>query len=135
MERNLRTIFLLICLVTFALPALGHHSLSAEFDVDHSVKLTGMVTRVEWGNPHALLFVDVKSLPNGKVLTWALQLPSPNTFSRLGWTREPFRPGIVVIVSGHPAKDGSQKGLVQQVTSSDGRTLFASVTDPVVRTR
>src|SRR5688572_11718998 len=137
MQVNFRIALLMICFAGGAHPTLAHHSLMVEFDLDHSVKLTGTLTKVEWGNPHALLFVDVRNLQNGKILNWALQLPSPTTLARLGWPREPFQPGIAVIVNGFPARDGSQKGSVQHVLASDGRTLFAAISDqnkdPAVR--
>jgi hypothetical protein len=123
-----RITLLVVILTGCAVSMLGHHSVSAEFDVAHPVKLTGLVTRVAWGNPHALVFVDVRNEQTGGVLSWVLQLPSPNIMAKLGWPREPFKSGILVTVNGYRAKDGSRKGTVHDVTSS-GRTLFTAETE------
>ena len=86
--------------------------------------LSGVITRVEWGNPHTWLFVDVEDSASHRRTSWALQLPSPNLFERLGWNRAPFQSGITVRVDGYPAKDGSRKVCVLDLTSSDGKKLY-----------
>ena len=111
-------------------PVTAHHSLSSEFDFNAPLTLTGMVTKVDWGNPHALLYLDIKTAPAGRVALWTFQLPSPSTFARLGWKREQLQSGVVVIVDAYAAKDGSRKGSVQQVKTRDGRTLFTAISDP-----
>src|SRR5262245_13656978 len=119
-QRMLRIVLVMICIASCSLPMLAHHSLAAEFDLHRSLKVTGIVTKVDWANPHALFFVDSRSAANGKIVNWVLQLPNPTMVARLGWPRDPFKAGIVVTVTGHPAKDGSNKVTVQDVTSSDG---------------
>jgi hypothetical protein len=117
---------LLIAGVTVGPASLfGHHSLSAEFDFEKHIRLTGTVTRVEWGNPHVWFYIDVKE-QSGKVRTWAVQLPSPNILAKRGWSRGPFAAGTRVNASGYAAKDGSNRANAREVTSSDGRTLFAA---------
>jgi hypothetical protein len=111
-------------LAVFAVPVAAHHSVSAEFDLHKQTKITGTLRRVEWGNPHTLIFIDVKDLSGGKTTSWALELPSRNVLERMGWSRDPFKAGIVVTVDGYPAKDGSPKEHPLDVISSDGRVLY-----------
>ena len=82
----------LVCLVALALlvsatTSVSHHSFPAEFDSTKPVKFTGKLTKIEWTNPHAWLYVDVEDAQTGTVTKWAIELGSPNGLSRLGWTR------------------------------------------------
>src|SRR5271166_6670514 len=86
---------------------LAHHSFAAEYDVKKPVTLKGTVSRVEWTNPHARFYIDVKD-ESGAVTTWNLELASPNVLVRNGWTRHTLNVGDQVIVEGSQAKDGSQ---------------------------
>ena len=74
---------------------LAHHSFSAEFDAKQTIKLTGTVTKIEWANPHAWLYVDVKD-ESVKVTSWGLELGAPNALMRLGWSRTSLKAGDVV---------------------------------------
>jgi hypothetical protein len=96
-------------LLQFAALALAHHSFTAEFDVWNVITLTGTVTKIEWTNPHAHFFMDVGG-DRGKVLHWDLELGSPNTLLRDGWTRNSLKVGDVVTVRGYRAKDGANYG-------------------------
>jgi len=82
----------------------AHHSFAAEFDAAKSVTFTGAVTKLEWMNPHAYLYVDVKDERTGVVTNWAVELGSPNSLTRLGWRREMVKVGDVVTVEGSAAK-------------------------------
>ena len=105
-------------------PALAHHSFAAEYDSAKSVSLTGTVTKVEWMNPHARFYIDVKD-ESGKVTNFELELGSPNGLMRRGWTRNSMKPGDVVTVQGSMAKDGSNLANARTVKLADGRNLFA----------
>ena len=121
---SFRILLVLTTVLAYPLSLRAHHSLSAEFDLEKHMTVTGVVSGVEWMNPHVWIFMNVKDSASGKITRWAVQLPSPNMIYRFGWSREPFRPGLVVTVSAFPAKDGSRKGSAQQILSS-GQKLFA----------
>src|SRR5665213_295352 len=89
-----------------AMPALAHHSFAAEYDAKKPIDLTGTVTKVEWMNPHARFYMDVKDNA-GKVTNWEFELGSPNGLMRQGWTRHSLKEGDVINVQGSLAKDGS----------------------------
>lgn len=103
---------------------LAHHSFAAEFDPQQPITLTGVVTKVEWLNPHTHFYVDVKD-QNGKVVNWDLETGSPNGLSREGWTRNSLKAGDTVTVQAFRAKDGSNLASARSVTLADGRKVFA----------
>lgn len=104
--------------------AFAHHSFQAEYDAKKPVNLSGTVTKVEWTNPHARFYVDVKDT-NGKVTSWNFELASPNVLRRLGWSRDFLKPGDAVTVLGSRAKDDSNWANARSVTLSDGRKMEA----------
>jgi Family of unknown function (DUF6152) len=104
-------------------PAFGHHSFAAEYDSTKPVSLTGTVTKVEWMNPHARFYVDVKD--GDKVTNWEFELGSPNGLMRQGWTRNSLKQGDEISVDGYLAKDGSKLANARQVKLADGRKVFA----------
>jgi len=111
---------LLLCTV----PMLAHHSFAAEYDSAKPITLTGTVTKVEWMNPHARFYIDVKD-EKGEMNNWELELGSPNGLMRQGWTRNSLKKGDQVTISGSLAKDGSKLANARTVKLADGRQVFA----------
>jgi hypothetical protein len=104
--------------------ALAHHSFAAEFDGDSKIKLHGVVTKVEWTNPHTYFYMEVDN--NGEYEEWALEMGSPNGLMRRGWTRNTLEIGTEVYVTGSRARDGSFKGNAQAVVLAENcQRLFA----------
>src|SRR5690348_11129120 len=105
-----------------ALPVYAHHSGAAEFDSNKKINLTGVVTKLEWTNPHAHFYMDVKDA-SGNVAHWNLELASPNVLIRNGWSRNSIKAGDQVTVTGAQAKDSSTVGTAAVITFPDGRKL------------
>jgi Family of unknown function (DUF6152) len=107
-------------------PLPAHHSFSAEYDSKKSVVLKGIVTKVEWMNPHVYFYLDVKD-DSGDINNWALEMGPPNGLERSGWTRNTMKVGDEVIVEGTLAKDGAKQANARSVTmASTGKKLGAA---------
>ena len=105
--------------------ALSHHAFSAEFDANKTIKLTGVVTKLEWQNPHTWFYIDVKD-DTGKISNWGLEMGSPNLLIRSGWNRNSMKIGDVVSVEGFRAKNGNDIGNARVVIlTNTGQKLFA----------
>jgi len=110
--------------LTAALPLAAHHSFAAEFDGAKQLNMTGTVTRIDWVNPHAWIYLDVKDA-SGNVANWGIETGPPNILYRMGWRRDSLKPGDTIVVSGFAAKDGSHTCAAREVQLPDGRKVFA----------
>jgi hypothetical protein len=108
-----------------SVPVFGHHSFAAEYDRNKEFEVKGTVTRVEWMNPHAYFYVNVKDASTGKVVNWAFELGNLSTLMRQGWRKTSLKPGDVVTVQAYRAKDGSNLGNGRSVVLADGHKVFA----------
>ena len=104
--------------------ASAHHSFAAQYDANKPVTLTGKVTKVEWTNPHARFYMDVKG-GDGKVVNWNLELASPNYLKRAGWSSTSLKEGDEVVVEGSLARSGANMANAASVTFADGTRVFA----------
>jgi len=111
-------------LVVASAPAIAHHSFAAEYDASKPITLKGAVTKIEWTNPHARFYMDVKD-DKGTVTNWNLELASPNVLTRQGWTRKSLEVGDQITVEGSLAKDGSKMANARVVTLANGKRVFA----------
>ncbi len=123
---------MVLCLAAIAASreALAHHSFTAEFDGAKPVKLSGVVTKLEWANPHIWFFIDVKS-DDGTLTNWGLEMAGPAQLVRLGWKRDSMKVGDAVTVEGSRARDGSNNANASAVVlTSTGQRLFAGSPAP-----
>jgi hypothetical protein len=104
------------------LPVAAHHAFSGEFDQSKPITLEGVVTRIDWENPHVHYYVDVTG-PDGTVVNWSCETGGPTRLTRRGWTRDSLKPGDKVIVHGFLAKDASHSVDGRKATLADGRQI------------
>jgi V8-like Glu-specific endopeptidase len=102
----------------------SHHAFSAEFDAKQSTTFGGVVTKVEWTNPHVYFYADVKE-KDGRTANWAFETAGPNSLTRLGWNRNSLKIGDHVTVVGYPARDGAKVASARSVLLANGRKVFA----------
>ena len=106
-----------------AIPVGAHHSFAAEYDAYATVTLTGVVTKLEWTNPHAYIYVDVKD-ESGKVVNWGMEGYPPNTLTRTGFTRHIVKEGDTITITGYKARDSASRAAAREVTLSDGKKVY-----------
>ncbi|HLF10689.1 MAG TPA: DUF6152 family protein [Gammaproteobacteria bacterium] len=112
-----------VLLSAAALPVLAHHAFAAEFDANRPVKLEGVVTKMDWINPHSWIHIDVKA-DDGTVQKWMIEGGAPNALLRRGWNRNSLPAGTQISVQGFQAKDGSFRANGRDITFADGSKLF-----------
>lgn len=125
--RNLSAIAAGALIASVAMPALAHHSFAAEFDVTRPVRLTGVVQRMEFSNPHSWIYVEVTT-NDGEVQEWAIEGAAPNALLRRGWNRNSLPAGTIIDVAGFQARDRSFRAAGREVTLPDGSNLFVGST-------
>ena len=105
-------------------PLFAHHSFAAEFDAKQPVLFKGVVTKMEWINPHVWIHMNVTQ-PNGKTDAWMVEGGAPTVLFRRGFSKTSLQSGTQIVVDGYRAKDGTNKMNARQITLADGRKLFA----------
>jgi hypothetical protein len=111
-------------LIAAAVPTYSHHSFDAEYDRTRTITVTGSVTKLEWTNPHARLYVEGKD-ETGKFQNWDFELGPPNGLMRRGWNRNSLQHGHKVTVTGFRSKTSDRVANARAVTLADGRQVFA----------
>jgi hypothetical protein len=118
---------LLFCGLVWAAPIAAHHAFDTEFDATKPVKLKGIVTKVEWTNPHVWFYLNVKNEKTGEVENWGFEMGGPNGLQREGWTRTTIKIGEELIVDGFLARNGSRNVNSKNVLiASTGKKLGAA---------
>ena len=128
MPDGIRALFAVIGLAIAALPAFAHHSLFAVFDEEQTVTLKGIVSKVEWVNPHVYLYIDVPDAA-GKVTTWSIETFPPTTLRRAGLTREKLGYGQNITLLGYKARNGKDLAFLRTITFADGHEVMIALGD------
>jgi hypothetical protein len=106
-------------------PVLAHHSFATQYDINKPIEMRGTVTKVEWTNPHARFYIDVKD-EKGEVSNWNWEMASPNVLSRNGWKPNTLKLGDQITVGGYMARTAPRMAIAGAITDANGRPLFAS---------
>ena len=122
---TIRNLLVVLMVVAIAAPVWAHHSEAAEYDSTKPVKVTGVIKKVEWQNPHVWFYVDVKD-EDGKITTWGFSAAPPGALMRRGITKEALPLGAIINVEGSRARDGSNNASSHRVTFADGKNVFTA---------
>jgi len=124
-------VILLFCVLLGAASAMAHHAFATEFDATKPITRRGVVTKVEWTNPHVWFYVNVKDPKTGEVTNWGAEMGPPHGLQRSGWRRETLKIGSEITVAGSMAKNGAKRMNASKVTLTatggrPGQTLDAN---------
>jgi hypothetical protein len=126
MERTVVSLVLILGMLAMAVPVVAHHAFATEFDANKPVTMKGIVTKIDWANPHVWFYLNIKT-ESGVIENWGFEMGGPNSLRNSGWTRETMKIGDEVIVDGSLAKNGSKNVNAKSVTmASTGKKLGAA---------
>jgi len=114
--------------LSLSLPALAHHSFAAEYDQKQPVTIKGVVTKLDWMNPHVYFYVDVTE-SDGKITHWACEAGNPNALARRGWKKDSLKVGDQVTIQAFRAKDATYTANARTIVLADGKKIFAGAAD------
>jgi hypothetical protein len=124
MKTQMTVLVACLALLAVVVPLQAHHPFSAQYDKNKPVTMMGTVTKVDWSNPHAHIFMDVKD-ENGKMQNWEFELGGVKKLEDLGWKKDSLKMGDHITVKGWKALDGTNRGNADTITMSNGTTLNA----------
>lgn len=129
-NKTVRTLLAVVLMASAATAIQAHHSFAAQYDSNKPINMGGVVTKVEWTNPHVYIYVDVTDESTKKVSNWAFEMGPPHMLQRAGWKRNDLKIGEEVTVDGWLARDGSNSANARRVTrKSTGQTLGAATSN------
>ena len=124
MARRMTQACALVVVLFLAIPLRAHHSFGAEYDANKPITLTGVITKVEWTNPHTHFYLDVTD-NTGKVTNWKFEGYNPAVLQRIGWKKDPtLKPGDKITVFGWQARDGGNWAHSREITLPGGKKMF-----------
>jgi uncharacterized protein DUF6152 len=124
-HEHLRVVGAIALSLQLSSTAFAHHSFAAQYDASKPVEMRGTVTKVEWTNPHARLYIDVRD-DSGKVANWNFEMASPNILVRNGWKQNTVKVGDQITVSGYLARKGERMAIAGTVADAKGKPIFES---------
>ena len=121
MIRRHRLLFALILTMAIAAPVLAHHSFAAHYDTQKTITIQGTIVNVRLTNPHSWFFLDVKEA-DGTISRWSFEAGTPGGMIRNGYKAAEMPPGSMVTITGAPSRDKQKVGMLQKLTTADGKT-------------